>query len=811
MTTQNVKENLNSNEFVKFSFRDFKTKMDKGIEKKDFTPPEGWSNLTKSSLNQEHTNIGILTGNINNLTVLDYDDKKVFIEDNLKFKFFENNYYIVETKNGYHIYFNYVNIDSCLNVGFKKIDFLNNGRFVIAPPTRYNLLDGTLITYKLRKGSIKKDMPQDLINYIQGLIDIKKGIIKPIEEPNMGFGIIPVENKPSKYNISTEEYLPYMNELLDCLSVARADNRDEWIRVGMLLKKLGCDSGLYHNFSSKSSKYEQKNCDDTWKSLKSENSINIGTLITFANTDDPSRLNDIRKMIYEKRINKKVKKNEVKDEVKDEVKADEKADEIVFCSSDEEASMYIFNILKSRLKSYKGRLFFLKNNIWITNQDKIKDELLYFIQKSKIYLTNDKNKLIAYAQQITKANNILASLINSIKIENEDLHLYDKFHTTTCGKVCFEDGVLDFKKRNFYYWTDEEYFKKNPIYSTIKINREYGEYFKKPDKIDIDDVKKSIFETAYGNDTTTALNFLSRALNGHSIDKRWATYHGSRNSGKGVEYKILKKAFEDYVSTFELGNLLFNKKTEGLENLDCSKKLYWLLDLEFVRLAVNQEIPADNSDLYLNSKMFKKITGGDDTIVARRNYDRFDTHINIDTTFYIKGNSSIKVSEADCNQTRLEFQSVVKFVSNDEYNLMIEEKRDEKEMKRFKIADNDIKNKCANENWMNACVYLIYENYINDKVEINVEPEKYEVSELFNCINTNFEITDDKKDILLIDTVYDLIMTKINTKKKDIEAELNSMNVFKVKPTAGDYKNKRVFTSIKIKEYNNKAVAECKN
>lgn len=809
MATQNVKENLISNEFIKFSFRDFKTKMVNGEEKKDFTPPQGWSNLTKSSLNQEHVNIGILTGEKSNITVLDYDDKNVFNEDNIKFKFFQNNYYIVETKNGYHIYFNYVNIDSALKIGeSKKIDLLNNGRFVIAPPTRYNLLDGTLITYKLKKGSIIKNMPEDLINYIQGLIDIKNGINKPIEEhkqENAKFGIISTENKPSKYNMNTEDYLPYMNELLDCLSSSRADDREDWLKVGMILKKLNFSSDMYHQFSSKSSKYEHKNCESTWNSLKADNSLNIGTLILYAKTDDSSKFDDIKKMMYEKKNIKKVEKVEIKkSEVKAEVKADEKIEDVVFCSSDEEASMYIFNLLKLRLKSYKGRLFFLKNNIWITNQDKIKDELLYFIQKSKIYLTNDKNKLIAYAQQITKANNILASLINSIKIENEDLHLYDKFHTTTRGKVCFNDGVLDFKKKNFYYWNDEEYFIKNPIYSTIKINREYGEYFKKPIQKDIDDVKSGIFETAYGNDTTTALNFLSRALNGHSIDKRWASYHGSRNSGKGVEYKLLKQAFEDYVSTFELGNLLFNKKTEGLENLDCSKKLYWLLDLEFVRLAVNQEIPADNSDLYLNSKMFKKITGGDDTIVARRNYDRFDTHINIDTTFYIKGNSSLKVSESDCNQTRLEFQSVVKFVSNDEYNLMIEEKRDEKEMKRYKIADNDIKNKCGNENWMNACVYLMYENYINDKVEINVDPEKYEVSELFNCINTNFEITDNKKDVLLIDSVYDLIMTKITTKKKDIEAELNSMNVFKVKPTAGDYKNKRVFTSIKIKEYNNK-------
>lgn len=329
MTTQNVKENLNSNEFIKFSFADFKTKMVNGEEKKDFTPPQGWSNLTKSSLNQEHINIGILTGEINNLTVIDYDDKNVFNEDNIKFKFFQNNYYIVETKNGYHIYFNYVNIDSALKIGeSKKIDFLNNGRFVIAPPTRYNTLNGDLVKYKEKKGGIKKDMPQDLINYIQGLIDIKKGIIKPIEESkneNAGFGIIPVENKQCKYKMTADDYIPYMDDILDCLNTSRADDREYWINIGMILKKYGCDSGLYHNFSSRSGKYEKKNCDYTWNTLNADNALNIGTLLLYAKTDNPSKLEDIKKTIYEKNNVKKIENKKV--DVKADIKVDEKVDE----------------------------------------------------------------------------------------------------------------------------------------------------------------------------------------------------------------------------------------------------------------------------------------------------------------------------------------------------------------------------------------------------------------------------------------------------------------------------------------------------
>jgi len=817
MTTQNVKENLISNEFIKFSFRDFKTKMVNGEEKKDFTPPQGWSNLTKSSLNQEHVNIGILTGEINNLTVLDYDDKNVFNEDNIKFKFFQNNYYIVETKNGYHIYFNYVNIDSALKIGeSKKIDFLNNGRFVIAPPTRYNLLDGTLITYKLKKGSVKKDMPEDLINYIQGLIDIKNGINKPIEEPkqeNADFGIIPVENKPLKYNMNTNDYIPYMYELLDCLSVSRADDREDWLKVGMILKKLGCDSALYHNFSSKSSKYEQKNCDDTWNSLKADNSLNIGTLILYAKTDDPSKLDDIKKMMYEKKNIKKVEKTEIKkSEVKDEVKADEKIeDEIVFCDNDNDASKYLFNKLKDKFKSYRGRLFYLNKNIWICDDELINNVVLQYVMNSKIYLSNDKNKLIPYAQNVSRAKKIMEALYSKIIVDNNDEDLYIKFHTTTKGKICFNDGVLDFKNKKFIKWTSDD-LKKNPIYSTIKIDRDYEEYFNNPIESDISDITTKIFENLYGDKKDLALHFLSRALAGHHEDKRWATYLGSRNCGKGVEYDLLE-AFQKYVNTFELGNMLYCRKTAGMENVDCSKKLYWLIDLEFTRLAVSQEIPENKSGMIINGKMLKKITGGGDTIVARRNYDRKDTHFKIDTTFYIKGNYSLECDSKDCNETKIEFSSVIQFKTDAEIKAL-ELERTEQEMKRYKPADFEIKNKCKTLEWQNAIIYLIYRSYKNSCIESKKEIE-LEDNDILKGIEDNFTITNNDSDIIKIKDVYNILD---GLDKGKISDELASMNVFKKKDRVKErpeFLNQYCFYGLIKKEIlkveNKNGVAEYKN
>jgi hypothetical protein len=365
---------------------------------------------------------------------------------------------------------------------------------------------------------------------------------------------------------------------------------------------------------------------------------------------------------------------------------------IQIANNDNDASKLIYEELKEKLKSYNGRLFYLHDNVWIYDMEFIDTYILNYILNSKIYYDFDeeKDKLSPYCQNISKAKNIREALYSEIKIKNNDDELYSNFHTTTKAKIVFDDGVLDFAGKRFLTWEQikEQGIK---IYSTMKINRNYKEYFDKPDMKVVEDIKSKIFDTLYGDKTNKALQFLSRSLAGHHEDKRWATYLGNRNCGKGVEYDLLYEGFERYVTTFELGNMLFCRKTVGTENVDCSKKLYWLMDLEFVRLAVSQEIPDCNSGLQVNSKILKKITGGGDDIVARRCYDRRDTHFKIDTSFYIKGNSSLNCDNVDCYETRLEFCSVVQFKTEDEIEMMRRENRDEKEMVRYKVADKNIK------------------------------------------------------------------------------------------------------------------------
>lgn len=434
-----------------------------------------------------------------------------------------------------------------------------------------DMLENTI--YKKGRNNITKNKDRYIKNEVFGQNNIdQENVSQEFEDKNHNNANIEF-NKGVKFGIND------VSNLLECLNDERAIDYNNWFNICCIIKNIGCDISLFHTFSKRSSKYDYDTCVKLWD-ICDKGGINIGTLILYAKNDNPKKYFDLIK----------TKNDNFKKKFIDNINKDN----IIFCSDDNDACIYLFNLLKDKFKSYKGRLFLLNENIWLDDENYIKEVIKHKILNSKIYLSNDKYKLIPYSQNISKCENILKVLINKIIVENEDLDLYDKFHASTKNLICFDDGVLYFKDKKFIEWHNV----KN-VYSTIKINRNYKDYFKNPDFEIINEIRKNIFENSYGNKINDALHFLSRALTGNIADKRWGTYLGNRNSGKGVEYDLLKYGFCDYVKSFELSNMMYCRKTSGLENIDASKKLYWLMDLEFTRLAISQEIPDTKSDLFI--------------------------------------------------------------------------------------------------------------------------------------------------------------------------------------------------------------------
>jgi hypothetical protein len=379
--------------------------------------------------------------------------------------------------------------------------------------------------------------------------------------------------------------------------------------------------------------------------------------------------------------------------------------------TDLDAAKIILKRYKRVLKSYKGRIFLKENNIWIADSQRIEDTLLKVIMNSGITKGKDKNgKDIEFVKNYSAAEKVKKSLVGMIRLDNDDPSLYDKFHSTMKGAFCFQDGVLNFQTKSFELWSE---IPADKYHSTIQIPRKYADYFANPDKKMIEKVKSDVFETLYADKTDTALQFLSRAAAGHCEDKNWAFYLGNRNCGKGVMFEILNSSLGDYMSSFELGHLMYSRKTEGMDAIDATKRLYWLLDYEFKRIALSQEVPEAKVKKIVNGTLFKKIQGGGDEMQARRNYDRYDTFFKLDTTFMMMGNHQIQFDSADVWERGLEFSSVYQFESQ----AAIDAAHEDTKM-RLRLADDSIKANCSSVEWGNACLYLLMNYYKKTKVSI---------------------------------------------------------------------------------------------
>ena len=80
---------------------------------------------------------------------------------------------------------------------------------------------------------------------------------------------------------TTEDELHDVRALCSCLSLAQLDNYATWVRVGMILKKIGAPCSLWEQVSQRSNKFKNGDCTKRWSGLQPE-LFSIGSLFVLA-------------------------------------------------------------------------------------------------------------------------------------------------------------------------------------------------------------------------------------------------------------------------------------------------------------------------------------------------------------------------------------------------------------------------------------------------------------------------------------------------------------------------------------------------
>ena len=205
-----------------------------------------------------------------------------------------------------------------------------------------------------------------------------------------------------------------------------------------------------------------------------------------------------------------------------------------------------------------------------------------------------------YANSAKKQDNLITILKS--KIENDDKFMLNAFNTTY-RKLAFANGVWDFEKQELISFSPEYRF-------FNKIDFDFVETFNQELANEI--MEKIIYGTLDKERGDYYMKLLARAISGDVYDKVMAVMIGRGNSGKGLNAELLEKSFQNFVGTFNSGNL-----SKKLNVGDEAKSRSWMAALANKRIAICSE--ASVSTPY-DAGVIQSFVSGGDTLTARTNF-----------------------------------------------------------------------------------------------------------------------------------------------------------------------------------------------
>jgi len=476
-------------------------------------------------------------------------------------------------------------------------------------------------------------------------------------------------------------------------------------------------------------------------------------------------------------------------------------------NNDEEGATLIIEKIKDKLIYCNGEVFMKNGMVWSCDNEAVDKMLMDYILHCDLQKSPAVGVFIPYSKNVKGARDLKVATLAILQRVNTDNKLYDKFHTTTKGRLCFKDGVLDMRQTPFRFVpiVDNELPEDFGEYmTTIMIDRNFSDYFISQGNQNImDKIRDDIIKPLFGDNWERVLNYWSRAMYGHYEDKTWMLYTGNRNCGKGVVNDLNETAFGRYHSNINSDNFI----TKMNRHSECEKELQFALPAQFSRWAFCQEQPdVVDKNVRINSSRIKSLISGGDKQHAKLNYAVKSVQFIFAPTLVMLCNDHLGFTQDDVLETCNEISSVTQFITQLEYDAKV--KRGDKMMERFRIQDPNIKAMCKTDDFSNAWVMLLLNYYIpnkgvvisdrcGDDVDSGIGNDE---NDLEYFISNNFTI--DKKSISFMSSsdIHDEFVRLKNGKVSTTKIGISLSKVFGLKSTRQGSPRVRGYVGISLLE-----------
>lgn len=397
-------------------------------------------------------------------------------------------------------------------------------------------------------------------------------------------------------------------------------------------------------------------------------------------------------------------------------------------------------IFKDKLIDCNGLLYYADNNILRSDEKKIKLIIMNIISKHDFWYQITPHCYVSLISNISNVNDTYKWV--RMKVE-EDNNFLNTVWNNTLHKICFKNGYYDFKEGRFFN-------KYNNLYTPIIIDRDFNPI--KNEKIRQDIFKRVLYpifsiddkeDNFKESDRYKLMEYIlykfARVISGHIEDKNWFKFEGLRDSGKGVFSDLLKNAFGKYIQSTNASNFINKRGDED------AKSLSWIIDYQFSRLAITQEIQLDEGK-FIDGNKIKKFCSGGDYFSARKNFQD-EIEFKIQSALLICCNDMPEIKPTDAIEKCISFKMTSKFVKDVDK---------ESRFSNFKYyqADGTIKSDFINK-----------DEVINEFVLLLIDYYKRNDTEYPKTILDNVNELDDEDDI---DKLLSLFTINNDTKNNRI-------------------------------------------
>ena len=738
------------------------TKNKKGkYEKKVFGLPKGWNLLNKENIGDHilidkgHKVFCIRTGELNNITVFDFDSKEAYDNavDNCNFI---TTFYTVKTPRGYHVYGKY-NPDLKTSTDTeKKIDVRNDGGFVFGDKTVRE--DGKKYE-KIIDGSLNMEFPQSFLDYVSK---------KPKKKKKKS--IPKVEEEKIKENKS--------ELILDTIHPKYIKEYDSWLKIMWAMRS---DPDVTEEYAMKISKKGEDKFDEdffikTYRDNKYGKEITKKTYYYYAKLSNPTKFYNICQTFD----NLQFENIDIA-----EIFIELAGDSIVCIPSKtlkDDDKIYVYDELMKRWRSDV-------NGDLICNM--IEDVLLPYYKSLKINLEKDymdsfdteteekmeeKRKkyssikdVLKIIQSLTNGKDLYKIIRRKVKTHTQDIR-FNMLESQT-NNLHFKNGVLDvmtgiFRKKNKY------------DYMTLSLSWDYIEDKNQLDPTIIDAVNSMFHKMELNEDVNKFIkSWLFYCLTGSTEEQIFLFQLGeTASNGKSTLFSIMSKCFEFY--TFKLDSKVFD-----LNYAQAHKQFAILIDKP-VRFAYIEELGSKQID----GQLLKDTVDGEmnvNIMFSTADVCKSQAKINI------AGNGilTIKLDKGVSRRMKVK-ECLSQFLPDQEF--------DDYENKKF-IRDEKILRNFEDDMYKNALLHILLEH---KKITIPKEVNKFtneiqnDCDPFKNDFDEFFIVTDIETDRTSVSEIEEYLK---NYNAKAIKSNMKRIGNYKINVNKTHNKKKGCYEFIRLR------------